>query len=95
MGVGTVLVFLWNLQKTFDVVNHDILLEKLKHYGVRGIPHQLLKSFLSDRCQYIKLNNVKSNILEMPLGTPQGSILSPLLFLLFINDLVKAVLSYT
>ena len=84
-GIG---IFL-DLQKAFDMVNHDILLCKLNHYGIRGIPYNLIKSFLSNRLQYVKLNSTKSEIAKSSLGTPQGSILSPLLFIIFINDIVN------
>ena len=84
-GVG---VFL-DLQKAFDMVDRSILLSKLSHYGIRGNPNNLINSFLSDRKQYVKLGDSHSNILETVLGTPQGSILSPLLFLVFINDIIN------
>ena len=84
-GIG---VFL-DLQKAFDMVDRDILLGKLQHYGVRGVPLNLLKSFLSNRKQYVKLSNFKSEISQSVLGTPQGGILSPLLFLVFINDIIN------
>ena len=81
-GLG---IFL-DLQKAFDTVDHRILLAKLSHYGIRGTPYNLIKSFLSNRMQYVKIKNSKSSFLPVSLGTPQGSILSPLLFIIFIND---------
>ena len=81
-------VFL-DLRKAFDMVNRDILLRKLEHYGVRGVPLDLIRSFLTDRQQYVKVGDNKSDIATTNLGTPQGSVLSPLLFLVFINDIVN------
>ena len=71
------------------MVDRNILLNKLTHYGIRGNPNNLIKSFLSGRKQYVKLGDSQSNTSETVLGTPQGSILSPLLFLIFINDIIN------
>ena len=73
-------------RKAFDSVDHGILLDKLFFYGIRGHPYHWFKSYLTNRSQYVNINNVTSDVQFLTHSVPQGSNLGPLLFLIYIND---------
>lgn len=79
-----------DLSKAFDTVNHRILLEKLYHYGIKGSVHAWFASYLSNCTQYVVFNDCNSSERTIVHGVPQGSILGPILFFLYTNDIVSA-----
>ena len=85
-----------DFQKTFDTVNHNILIQKLAHYGIRGKNNDWFASYLSNRSQFVSVLGFDSKKQIIKHGVPQGSVLGPLLFLIYINDLHSSVSnSYT
>ena len=76
-----------DLSKAFDTLIHDILLDKMSFYGVNGVAKKLLKSYLTQRQQIVEYNGFQSDSLEIKTGIPQGSVLGPFLFSVYINDM--------
>ena len=76
-----------DLSKAFDTIDHDILLQKLYHYGFRWVSNEWFTSYLSNRKQMVSYNSTLSSIESVKCGVPQGSILGPLLFIIYMNDI--------
>jgi len=84
-----------HLSKAFDCCDHEILLDKLYHYGIRSVSHKLFSNFLHNGMQCAKIRVFKSSDKRISCEVPQGSVISLLLFLIYINDIAKASLFHT
>ena len=89
-GRSNLIAIFLDSSKAFDTVSIEILLQKLDYIGVRGVAYRWLQSYLTFRTQYVQINDVNSELGSISIGVPQGSILGPLLFLIYINDMKRS-----
>ena len=83
------LAVLCDLSKAFDVIDHKILLKKMEKYGIRGIANDWFRNYLPDRTQFVEINGIQSQKVPIQIGVPQGSILGPLLYLIYMSMILE------
>ena len=83
--------FILDLSNSFDTIRHDILLDKMAHYGIRGLALEWFKNYLTNRKQFVDYNGHVSELRLITSGMPQGSILGPLVFIIYVNDIPNSV----
>ena len=91
-GIFYKLVKFVDFSKAFDTIKHEILLSKLSHYGIRGIALDLICDYLTNRKQFVFYDNdCYSQLSDISIGVPQGSVLGPLFFIIYVNDIISCM----